>query len=86
MATTEIHKNTFSVLTIIDRKSNIFKTELLREEKIAFARQFYNDTVLTYMNKIQMFPSNIFASMFGFKEEKYFEAGEEVKEAPKVSF
>lgn len=56
------------------------------EEKIAFARQFYNDTVLTYMNKIQMFPSNIFASMFGFKEEKYFEAGEEVKEAPKVSF
>ncbi len=56
------------------------------EEKIAFARQFYNDTVLSYMNKVEMFPSNIIASMFGFKEMKYFEAGEETKEAPKVSF
>lgn len=56
------------------------------EEKIAFARQFYNDTVLSYMNKVEMFPSNIIASMFGFKEMKYFEAGEEVKDAPKVSF
>lgn len=56
------------------------------EEKIAFARQFYNDRVLSYLNKIQMFPSNIVASMFNFKEVKYFEAGEEAKEAPKVSF
>jgi len=56
------------------------------EEKIAFARQFYNDTVLSYMNKVEMFPSNIIASMFNFKEMKYFEAGEEAKEAPKVSF
>ncbi len=56
------------------------------EEKISYARQFYNDRVLAYMNKIQMFPSNIIANMFGFKEIKYFEAGEEVKEAPKVAF
>ncbi|HOO68057.1 MAG TPA: LemA family protein [Bacilli bacterium] len=56
------------------------------EEKIAFARQFYNDTVLTYNNKVQMFPSNIIAGMLGFKESKFFEAGEEAKEAPKVSF
>lgn len=56
------------------------------EEKIAYARQFYNDRVLSYMDKIQMFPSNIVASMFGFKEMKYFEANEEAKEAPKVSF
>ena len=56
------------------------------EEKIAYARQFYNDSVLSYMNKLQMFPSNIVASMFGFKEMKYFEVSEGEKEAPKVSF
>ena len=56
------------------------------EEKIAYARQFYNDTVLNYMNKREMFPSNIVASMFGFKEVKYFEIAEGDKEAPKVSF
>lgn len=56
------------------------------EEKIAVSRQFYNDTVLSYMNKVEMFPSNIVASMFGFKEMKYFEITEGEKEAPKVSF
>lgn len=56
------------------------------EEKIAYSRQFYNDSVLSYMNKIQMFPSNIIASMFGFKEMKFFEVAEEEKSAPKVSF
>lgn len=56
------------------------------EEKIAYARQFYNDTVLSYMNKVEMFPSNVVASMFGFKEMKYFEISEGEKEAPKVSF
>lgn len=56
------------------------------EEKIAYSRQFYNDSVLSYMNKVQMFPSNIIANMFGFKEMKYFEAAEEEKSAPKVSF
>ena len=56
------------------------------EEKISYARQFYNDTVLSYMDKVQMFPSNIVASMFGFKEMKYFEIAESEKEAPKVSF
>ena len=56
------------------------------EEKIAISRQFYNDTVLNYMNKREMFPSNIVASMFGFKEMKYFEITEGEKEAPKVSF
>lgn len=56
------------------------------EEKIAYARQFYNDSVLSYMNKVQMFPSNIIASMFGFKEMKYFEVAEGEKAAPKVTF
>ena len=56
------------------------------EDKIAISRQFYNDTVLLYTNKLEMFPSNIVASMFGFKPMKYFEVTEGEKETPKVSF
>ena len=57
------------------------------ENKIGFSRQFYNDQVLHLNNKIQMFPSNIIAGMFGFKQEEFFEiedAGE--RAVPKVSF
>ena len=56
------------------------------EDKIAFARQFYNDAVLKYKNKIEMFPTNIVASMFGFKPELFFEANDAEKEVPKVEF
>lgn len=56
------------------------------EEKIAMARQFYNDTVLTYNNKVQTVPTNIIASMFGFKKADFFEVSESEKETPKVSF
>ena len=63
------------------------QTELSNiEEKISSARQFYSDTVLNYNNKIQMFPSNIVASIFGFKEEKFFEAQAEERENVKVQF
>jgi LemA protein len=44
------------------------------EGKIAYARQFYNDTVQSYNTKIQTFPSNLVAGPFGFKEREYFEA------------
>jgi LemA protein len=57
------------------------------ENKISFSRQFYNDSVLRYNNQTQMVPSNIVASMFGFKPGEFFEvtlAAE--REAPKVSF
>ena len=57
------------------------------ENKISFSRQFYNDSVLRYNNQTQMFPSNIIASMTGFKASEFFEvtlAAE--REAPKVSF
>jgi LemA protein len=54
------------------------------EEKIAAARQFYSDSVLNYNNKVQMFPSNIVASIFGFREEKFFEANAEERENVKV--
>jgi len=57
------------------------------EDKISFARQFYNDVVMSYNNKIEMFPSNIIASMFGFKQEEFFKLdSEEERKAPKVSF
>jgi LemA protein len=57
------------------------------ENKISFARQSYNDQVLFYNNKIQMFPSNIMAGMFGFGKREFFEieAAAE-REVPKVSF
>lgn len=57
------------------------------ENKIAFSRQYYNDSVLGYNNRTQMFPSNVVAGMFGFKGGEFFEvqvAAE--REAPKVSF
>lgn len=56
------------------------------EDKIAYARQFYNDVVLQLNNKIEMFPSNIFAGMFGFKKEAFFEANETERENVKVQF
>ncbi|MBN1521862.1 MAG: LemA family protein [Candidatus Aureabacteria bacterium] len=57
------------------------------ENKIAFSRQAYNDQVLFFNNKIQMFPSNIIAGAFNFKAEDFFEI--EVKadrEVPQVKF
>ncbi len=56
------------------------------EEKIAYARQFYNDAALTYKNKRETFPSNIIAGMFNFEAKPFFEADEAEREAPKVSF
>lgn len=56
------------------------------EDKVSYARQFYNDSVLTYNNKVEMVPSNIVANMTGFKKGTFFEAEEKDKEAPKVSF
>lgn len=56
------------------------------EEKISSARSFYNDTVLKYNNLIELFPSNIVASMFGFTKEAFFEAAAEEKKNPEVKF
>jgi LemA protein len=57
------------------------------ENKISFARQSYNDQVLFYNTKIQMFPSNIMANMFNFKAEEFFELEDKGERAvPKVSF
>ena len=57
------------------------------ENKISYARQNYNDQVLGYNNKIQMFPSNVVAGMFSFKAEEFFELEDPAEKAvPKVSF
>ena len=57
------------------------------ENKIAFARQGYNDQVLFFNNKIQMFPSNIVAGMFGYKQQDFFEIeNEEERKVPEVKF
>ena len=56
------------------------------EEKITYARQFYNDSVLSYNNKIELFPSSIIASMFHFEKEKFFEASAEERKNVQVKF
>ncbi len=57
------------------------------ENKIAFSRQAYNDQVMLYNNKIQMFPSNIVAGMFNFVPSEFFEIENEAeRQTPKVDF
>jgi LemA protein len=56
------------------------------EDKIAYARQFYNTNVLSYNAKIETFPSVIMANMFGFQPSEFFEAEEQAREDVKVSF
>ncbi|PJA29773.1 MAG: hypothetical protein CO189_01410 [candidate division Zixibacteria bacterium CG_4_9_14_3_um_filter_46_8] len=57
------------------------------ENKISFSRQGYNDQVLFYNNKIQMFPSNILAGMFNFLKREFFEIEDKgERQVPKVSF
>jgi LemA protein len=56
------------------------------ENKISYVRTAYNDTVLSFDNALEMFPSNIVGSMLGFKPKPYFETPEGEREAVKVSF
>jgi LemA protein len=56
------------------------------EGKIAYARQFYNDSVMSFNTAIQSFPTNVLAGMFGFGEREYFEIEPAAAEAPSVQF
>jgi len=56
------------------------------EDKVTYSRQFYNDAVTIYNNKIQVFPNNLVAGIFGFREESLFNADDATKTAPKVQF
>ena len=75
-----------------DLKANQNFSELQQElqnteNKISFSRQFYNDSVTMYNTKLEVVPSNIIASMFGFKPEDLFKAeSEEARKNVKVDF
>ena len=74
-----------------DLKANQNFIELQRElsdieEKIAFARQFYNRNVMSYNTRIQTFPNVVMAGMFSFERFEFFEVEEEAREVPEVSF
>jgi len=56
------------------------------ENKIAYSRQYYNDSVMIYNNKVQMVPTNFFAKMFNFPEKKFLETPETEKKNVKVAF
>ncbi len=75
-----------------DLKANQNFSELQQElqnteNKISFSRQFYNDSVTLYNTKLEVFPSNILASMFGFKPEDLFATdSEEARQNVKIDF
>jgi LemA protein len=74
-----------------DLKANQNFLELQRElttteDKVAYARQFYNDSILSYNNKCKTFPGNVFAGMFGFKPKEYVQIAEAEKKVVKVKF
>lgn len=75
-----------------DLKANANFLDLQREladteNKIQAARRFYNSNVLALNNKIEVFPSNIIAKLFGFKKEEFFDLSEEAAKQPvKVQF
>lgn len=56
------------------------------EDKVAYSRQFYNSNVLEYNAKVKIFPSNILAQAFNFKEVEFFEASEEERKKIEVKF
>jgi LemA protein len=56
------------------------------EGRIAYARQFYNDSVLSYDNRRQAFPTVIVANLFNFEPREYFEAEEQARDVPSVEF
>jgi LemA protein len=56
------------------------------EDRVAYARQYYNDSVLSYNTQIQRFPTVILAGMFNFEKREFFDAAPEETETPQVSF
>jgi LemA protein len=56
------------------------------EGRVAYARQFYNDSVLNYNNKLEAFPTVFFAKMLKFERREYFEADEAARDVPKIQF
>lgn len=94
-ANNELSSTLKSLMVIVEnypdlKSSENFKTlqdELAgSENRISTARRDYNNAVNTYNSSIKKFPTNIISGMFGFNEEKYFEADEKSQEVPSVNF
>lgn len=56
------------------------------EDKVAYARQFYNTQLMEYNLKVKVFPNTLFANMFGFKEKEFFKVEASERNATKVKF
>lgn len=56
------------------------------EDKVAYARQFYNDSILDFNNSIKIFPGKMFAALYGVKQRPYLEIAEKERAVPKVKF
>ncbi len=74
-----------------DLKANTNFLELQREltsteDKVAYSRQFYNDSILDYNNKCKTFPGKVFAGVFGFKEKEYIKITEAERKPVNVKF
>jgi len=81
-ALTEAYPDLKANTNFLDLQAKLSETE----DKIRYARQFYNDAANKFNDKVEMFPSNIVAGMFKFEMAKLFEASEADKEVPKVQF
>lgn len=83
MAVSENYPELQANQNFIDLQEQLKETE----NKLAFSRQFYNDTVTMYNTKLEVFPSNIIAGMFGFKPEALFKTeSEEARKNVNVKF
>ncbi|MDO8460147.1 MAG: LemA family protein [Nanoarchaeota archaeon] len=56
------------------------------EDRIAYSRQYYNDSILEYNNKVEVFPGMFFANLYSKKEKEYLKIPEEIRAVPKVEF
>ena len=82
-AVAEAYPQLQAVQEFKDLSENLTATE----DKIAFARRFYNGNVRDYNTALQTFPTNILAGMFGFKPEQYFELADQTdRDVPQVKF
>jgi len=56
------------------------------EDKVAYSRQYYNDSTLSYNNSVQMFPGSFFAGLYGKKEKEFLKIPEAARAVPKIDF
>lgn len=82
MAVAEAYPELKAVQTFLDLQEQLIATE----DKIAFARQFYNTSVRDYNIAIQTVPRNVLAGVFGFEPRDFFEADEDDRSVPKLDF